>query len=57
MKEQVLAICNAYEDGYETGSKRSPPIKYDPDIDVQDAWAYGYSEGYRHAVDCIEGEG
>lgn len=60
MKAETLAICVSYEQGYGHGLKRrdlSNPYKIeDLDQDTHDAWAYGYSEGYRHAVDCIEGE-
>jgi len=61
MKSEVLAICTAYEQGYKVGLKRGMQVSpYQPkgdDVDPYEAWAYGYSEGYRHAVDLIDGEG
>ncbi len=54
MKATTLDILVAYEDGYETGTKLIDIANpYDEGTDPHDAWAYGYSEGYRHAVEMI----
>ena len=60
MKAETLAICVAYEQGYLKGIKKrheavNPYLAVDQD--TEEAWIYGYSEGYRHAFDVIGGEG
>lgn len=51
MKQKILAICTAYEQGYGHGyDVRGLPNPYKKASDEWEAWDYGYSEGNRVRV-------